>query len=114
MEGRDLAALAVAKSPGGPAKYDKARSGGALLTATTPAYATDADVHMGDDEDGDAEAVAGPSGGVNGVAAVNGEEPKKAKKVRFSVMTVCWAVWSIRVARCNVVVPSSLLLVLLA
>ena len=48
MEGRDLAADSVAKSPGGPAKYDKMRASGGTLATTPVAYGTDMDVQMAD------------------------------------------------------------------
>ena len=81
MEGRDLGAAAVAANPGGPAKYDKQRAGGALLAATQPAYATDADMLLGDDETNGAAPAAAPAAAEAATNGAAGAE-KKTKKVR--------------------------------
>ena len=66
MEGRALAADAVGKSPGGPAKYDKAAASGGLLALTPAAYGVDTDIQMAGTEE-------------------NGASEKKSKKVCFTL-----------------------------
>lgn len=90
LEGRDLGAAAVAANPGGPAKYDKSRSAGLLLASTQPAYATDADMQLGDDDAAVPAADATAAVAVNGTAApetdgaVAVEKKEKKKKVCFA------------------------------
>jgi hypothetical protein len=85
MEGRDLAAETIVRNAGGPAKYDKARAGGALLASTATAYATDADVKMAESEEDAMATVTVAS--TSAAAAENGagEAPKKGKKVKSVV-----------------------------
>ena len=101
LEGRDLGAAAIGGTPGGPAKYDKSRASGSMLASAQPAYATDADMQLGDGEPANGATEAHTTAPTAAAALVDGAKKQKEKKkvrMRQPALDGCCANRQVRAA----------------